>query len=68
MTEAAVYWIFGLLLGGATALGIGKPLVAERGRKAVAPVAAGGLALGIVLGWAINAYIAYVRASATLHP
>jgi len=68
VTETVAYWTFGLLLGGALAVGVGKPLVAERGRKIVAPLAAGGAVLGVLLGWAINAYVAYVRASATLHP
>lgn len=68
MTETVAYWTFGLVLGGAIAAGIGKPLVAERGKKIVAPLAAAGVLLGLGLGWAINAYIAYVRASATLHP
>lgn len=68
MTETVAYWIFGLGLGGAIAAGIGKPLVAERGRKIIPPLAVAGVVLGAVLACAINAYIAYVRASATLHP
>ena len=68
MTETVAYWIFGFGLGGAIAAGIVKPLVAERGRKIVPPLSVAGVVLGAVLGWAINAYIAYVRASATLHP
>jgi hypothetical protein len=68
LTEAVAYWTFGLILGGAIAAGIGKSLVAERGRKIVPSLAAAGVILGVALGWAINAYVAYVRASATLHP
>lgn len=66
--EVIAYWIFGVVLGGAVTVGIGRPLVAERGFKVVPPLAAFGLLLGLALGWAINVYIAYARASATLHP
>ncbi len=68
MIEAAAYWIFGLALGGAIAVGIGKPLVVECGQKVIPPVAIAGLLLGAALGWAMNTYINYVHASATLHP
>ena len=68
MTETVAYWVFGLVLGGAIAVGIGKPIVAERGQKVIPPLAIAGALLGCGLGWAINVYIAYVRASATLHP
>jgi hypothetical protein len=68
MTERIAYWIFGLLLGGAMATAIGRTFVAERGRGVIPAVAAGGVAAGLLLGWAINAYIDYVRASATLQP
>jgi hypothetical protein len=68
MTERIAYWTFGLLLGCALAAAIGRTLVAERGRGVIPAVAAGGVAAGLLLGWAINAYIDYVRASATLSP
>jgi hypothetical protein len=65
---AVAYWTFGIVLGGAIATGIGRPLVAERGQKVIPPLAICGLLLGLGLGWAINVYVAYVRASAALHP
>jgi hypothetical protein len=68
VTEAIAYWAFGLVLGGAIAAGIGRPLVAERGTKVIPPLAIAGTLFGVALGWAINVYIAYVHASATLHP
>lgn len=47
---------------------IGKPLVAERGARRVLPVLVLlAVAIGALLGWAINAYLDYVRASATMH-
>jgi hypothetical protein len=67
MTERIAYWIFGLLLGCAGAIAIGRPIVTERGRRVVPAIAAGGIAAGLLFGWAINAYIDYVRASAALH-
>ncbi|HEY1977389.1 MAG TPA: hypothetical protein VGG89_12620 [Candidatus Baltobacteraceae bacterium] len=64
----AAYWAFGFILAGGIAVGIGKPLVAECGQKVIPPVAIAGALLGAALGWAINTYIAYVHASATLRP
>jgi hypothetical protein len=66
--ESIAYWIFGLALAAAVSIGIGKPLVAECGNKVIPPLAISGTLLGVGLGWAINTYIAYVHASATLHP
>jgi hypothetical protein len=68
MTERIAYWVFALLLGGAAAYAIGKPMIAERGRRVVPALIAGGAAAALVIGWAINAYVDYVRASATLSP
>lgn len=68
MIETVTCWIVGLALGGAIAVGIGKPLIVESGQKIIAPVAIAGLLLGAALGWALNTYISYVHASATLHP
>jgi hypothetical protein len=67
MAERIAYWAFGLILAGALAAGVGKPLVAERGRKVVPALVSAAALLGLAFGWAINAYIDYVRASATLH-
>jgi len=66
--EIAGYWIFALALAAAISFGIGKPLVAECGKKVIPPLAISGILLGAALGWAINTYIAYVHASATLRP
>ena len=65
MTEQIAYWIFGLGLGAAVAIAIGKPLVEERGRQLIPAVVAGGVVVGALLGWAINGYIDYVRSSQT---
>lgn len=67
MAERVAYWSFGLILAGALAVGAGKPLVAERGRKVVPALISAAMLLGLAFGWAINTYIDYVRASASLH-
>lgn len=67
MAESLAYWSFGLILAGALAAGVGKPLVAERGRKVLPVLISAAALVGLAFGWAINAYIDYVRASATLH-
>jgi hypothetical protein len=66
VTERAAYWVFGLLLSGAITIALGRGLVSERGIKVVPLLCALGLAFGLILGWAINGYIDYVRASAEM--
>jgi hypothetical protein len=67
MAEHIAYWSFGVILASALAAGVGKALVAERGRKVIPALISAAALLGLAFGWAINAYIDYVRASATLH-
>jgi hypothetical protein len=67
MAEHVAYWSFGVILAGALAAGVGKPLVAERGKRVMPALISAAAILGLAFGWAINAYIDYVRASATLH-
>lgn len=68
MSAPVVFWIFGFALAGIVAAMVGKPLVAERGARRVLPVLVPlAVAIGALLGWAINAYLDYVRASATMH-
>jgi hypothetical protein len=64
MTERVAYWIFGLLLSGALTAAVGKTLVSEHGRKVIPALCAFAVLLGLLLGWAIDGYIAYVQASA----
>jgi hypothetical protein len=64
MSEPVAYWLFGVALSCAMTFAVGKTLVAERGPKVIPALAAFALFFGLLVGWAINGYIAYVRASA----
>jgi len=64
MSEGLAYWLFGIALSAAFTVAVGRNLVAERGRKIVPALCAIALLMGLLIGWAINGYIAYVRASA----
>ncbi|HZV77047.1 MAG TPA: hypothetical protein VFF63_04715 [Candidatus Babeliales bacterium] len=66
MSEATAYWLFGLALGAALTAAIGRNFIDERGAKAIPALCAVALLLGLLIGWAINGYVAYVRASAEL--
>jgi hypothetical protein len=64
MSEPVAYWLFGVALSCALTFAVGRTLVAERGRNVIPALAAFALLFGLLVGWAINGYIAYVRASA----
>ncbi|MGA7354095.1 MAG: hypothetical protein WA431_08555 [Candidatus Cybelea sp.] len=64
MSEPVAYWLFGVALSSAMTFAVGRTLVAERGPKLIPALAAFALLFGLLVGWAINGYIAYVRASA----
>jgi uncharacterized membrane protein YraQ (UPF0718 family) len=64
VSERLAYWIFGLALSGALTVAVGKNLIAQRDPKAIAALCAFALLFGFLIGWAINGYIDYVRASA----
>ncbi len=62
--ESVAYYLYGVALSAALALGVGRSLVATYGSKIVPLIGAAAVVFGLVLGWAITGYIAYVRASA----
>lgn len=64
MSERFTYWAFGIALSAALTVAVGRSLVAERGPKIVPALCAFALLFGLLLGWAIDGYIAYVRLSA----
>ncbi len=45
---------------------VGNGIVEDRGRKAVPYIAAVTLALGLLLGWALDAFLTYVKESGTM--
>jgi len=64
MSERLALWLFAIALSAALTFAVGRGLGLERGPKLTAGLCAVALLFGLLLGWAINGYIAYVRASA----
>jgi uncharacterized protein YcfJ len=64
--QHAVFWIVGMILGCALGGLVGQSFVAERGRRVLPIVVALSLGCGLAIGWALNAWIDFVHASATL--
>jgi uncharacterized membrane protein YraQ (UPF0718 family) len=64
VSERLAYWLFGIALSAALTVAVARNLVAERTPKTVVALGAMALLLGLLIGWAINGYIDYVRASA----
>jgi hypothetical protein len=63
VSETLGYWFFGIALSAALTAAVGRTLVIERGRKIIPALCAFALLFGLLIGWAINGYIAYVRFS-----
>jgi len=63
VSESLAYWVFGVALSGALTAAVGRTLVVESGRKVIPALCAFALFFGLLIGWAINGYIAYVRLS-----
>jgi hypothetical protein len=61
MNERIAYFVFSIALTSALTVAVGKQLVADYGRKVVPGLCAAALATGLLIGWAINGFIAYVR-------
>jgi uncharacterized membrane protein YraQ (UPF0718 family) len=64
VSERLAYWAFGFVLAGAMAVAIGRSLVAEHGRRIVPGLTLAAILAGLLFGWAIDGYVAYIRASA----
>lgn len=64
MSEAIAYYVFSLALSAAIAVALGRSLIVSHGTKIVPSLCALALLFGLLLGWAVNGYIAYVRESA----
>jgi hypothetical protein len=56
--------MFGLALSAALTVAVGRSFVIERGTKVIPALCVVALLFGLLLGWAINGYLAYLRSSA----
>jgi hypothetical protein len=66
LSEAFAYWLFSLALSAAMTVAVGRNLVAEHGRRVIPILVVTAVCAGLLLGWALDGYIAYVRASAEM--
>lgn len=64
MTETLAYYIFGIGLSAALTIALGRTFVAQHGRRLIPVLCVLAVLCGLLLGWAIDGYIAYVRLSA----
>jgi hypothetical protein len=64
VTESLAYYVFGIALSAALTIAVGRSFVLERGPRVVPALCLFALLFGLMLGWAINGYLDYVRASA----
>lgn len=66
MNARLAYLLFSLALSAAITVAIGRNFVAEHGRKVIPILVIIALCAGLLLGWALDGYIGYVRASAEM--
>jgi hypothetical protein len=64
VSERVAFYVFGIALSGALTIAIGRPLLVRPSRRLVAALVVFAVFLGLLFGWAIDGYIAYVRMSA----
>ncbi|HEX3550543.1 MAG TPA: hypothetical protein VHT53_09210 [Candidatus Elarobacter sp.] len=63
-TEHAVFWVAGMIVGGATIGMMGKSFVEERGRHLIPAFIGLALLAGVIVGWALNAWVDYIHFTA----
>jgi uncharacterized membrane protein YciS (DUF1049 family) len=66
LSERVAYWIFSFALSAATTVAVGRNFITEHGRRVIPILVAIALCTGLLLGWALDGYIHYVRASAEM--
>jgi hypothetical protein len=66
VSERVAYWVFSLALSAGITVAIGRNFVKEQGRKVIPILVITALCAGFLLGWALDGYITYVRASAEM--
>jgi hypothetical protein len=59
-TTHALFWLAGMIVGGACVGMIGRDFVKERGRQLIPLFVGLAIAGGLVVGWALNAWIDYI--------
>jgi hypothetical protein len=64
VSEELGFWLFGMALSAAMTAAVGQSFVHERGRRVIPALCIVALLLGLLIGYALNGYIAYVSASA----
>ncbi len=60
-----VFWVAGFVVGGATVGMMGKSFVEERGRRLIPMFVGLAIVAGVVVGWALNAWIDYIHFTAS---
>ncbi|MFY9720405.1 MAG: hypothetical protein WAK16_12265 [Candidatus Cybelea sp.] len=66
MSERVAYWVFSLALSAGITIAVGRNFVTEHGRRVIPILLITALCAGLLLGWALDGYIGYVRASAEM--
>ena len=61
VTDHLLFWIAGFIVGGGTAGMVGKGFVEERGRRLIPLFVALALVCGLIVGWALNAWVDYIH-------
>ncbi len=64
VTEHVVFWVAGFVVGGATVGMMGKSFVEERGRRLIPMFVGLAIIAGLIVGWALNAWIDYIHFTA----
>jgi hypothetical protein len=68
VNEQIWYWLFGLALSGGLTAAIGRTFVEERGSKIIPMLFVVALLLGLFFGWAIDGYVRWAWAMASVFP
>jgi hypothetical protein len=66
VSQHAVFWVVGMIVGCALGGATGQSFVQEHGRRLIPLFVVLALAAGLLIGWALNAWIDFVHASATM--
>ena len=63
-----IWWFVGFVIGAGIVAAIGNSVVAERGRtrRTLPILVASAIVTGLIVGWALDEWIRFMNASATL--